>query len=63
MKSKNSLAGYQHERGTITDNHLQALVTDKLFRSRVEQNIKGKGSYRRNVKHRRQDEFSLKIAA
>jgi alternative ribosome-rescue factor len=63
MKSKTSHASYQHQRGTITDNHLQALVTDKLFRSRVEQNTKGKGSYRRNAKHRRQDEFSLKIAA
>ena len=63
MKSKTSQASYQHQRGTIADNHLQALVTDKLFRSRVEQNIKGKGSYRRNAKHRRQDEFSLKIAA
>ncbi len=63
MKSKTSHASYQHQRGTITDNHLQALVTDKLFRSRVEQNIKAKGSYSRNAKHRRQDEFSLKIAA
>ncbi len=63
MKSKTSHTGYQHHRGAITDNHLQALVTDKLFRSRVEENIKGKGSYRRHAKHRRQDEFSLKIAA
>ena len=44
MKSKTSHTGYQHQRGAITDNHLQALVTDKLFRSRVEENIKGKGS-------------------
>ncbi len=63
MKSKTSHTGYQHQRGAITDNHLQALVTDKLFRSRVEENIKGKGSYRRHAKHRRQDEFRLKIAA
>ena len=63
MKSKTSHTGYQHQRGAITDNHFQALVTDKLFRSRVEENIKGKGSYRRHAKHRRQDEFSLKIAA
>ena len=63
MKSKTSHTGDQHQRGAITDNHLQALVTDKLFRSRVEENIKGKGSYRRHAKHRRQDEFSLKIAA
>ncbi|WP_024873501.1 alternative ribosome-rescue factor A [Tolumonas lignilytica] len=63
MKSKTSQAAYQHQRGTITDNHLHALVTDKLFRSRTEENVKGKGSYRRHPKHRRQDEFSLKIAA
>ncbi|MBB6054834.1 MAG: alternative ribosome-rescue factor A [Gammaproteobacteria bacterium] len=63
MKTKTSLTGYQHQRGAIADNHLQALVTDKLFRSRVEQNIKGKGSYRRHAKHRRQDESGLKIAA
>jgi alternative ribosome-rescue factor len=63
MKSKTSQSSYLHQRGTITDNHLQALVTDKLFRSRIEQNMKGKGSYRRNAKYRHQDEFSLKIAA
>ena len=37
-------AGYAHRRGEIKDNHLQALLTDPLFRSRVEQNKKGKGS-------------------
>lgn len=42
---------YQHQLGTIADNHLQALVRDPLFRCRVEQNKKGKGSYRRRGKH------------
>ncbi|HGY1014447.1 TPA: alternative ribosome-rescue factor A [Aeromonas salmonicida subsp. smithia] len=44
-------AGYAHRRGEIKDNHLQALLTDPLFRSRVEQNKKGKGSYQRKAKH------------
>ena len=38
---------YQHGRGEIQDNALQALVTSPLFRQRVERNKKGKGSYRR----------------
>jgi len=43
---------HQHGRGQVTDNALAALVTDPLFRSRVEQNHKGKGSYRRHAKHK-----------
>lgn len=43
--------GYAHRRGEIKENHLQALLTDPLFRSRVEQNRKGKGSYQRKAKH------------
>ncbi|WP_339011044.1 ribosome alternative rescue factor ArfA [Aeromonas popoffii] len=42
---------YAHRRGEIKDNHLQALLTDPLFRSRVEQNKKGKGSYQRKAKY------------
>ncbi|MBL0457538.1 ribosome alternative rescue factor ArfA [Aeromonas enteropelogenes] len=45
--------GYAHRRGEIKENHLQALLTDPLFRSRVEQNRKGKGSYQRKAKHAR----------
>ncbi|MFD2178117.1 ribosome alternative rescue factor ArfA [Veronia pacifica] len=38
---------YQHHRGEIKDNALKALVTDRLFRVRVEKPKKGKGSYSR----------------
>ncbi|MCR6554080.1 ribosome alternative rescue factor ArfA [Aeromonas sp. CPF2-S1] len=40
----------EHQRGIIQDNHLKALVTSPLFRSRVERNKKGKGSYQRKAK-------------
>ncbi|GAA4492991.1 ribosome alternative rescue factor ArfA [Pseudaeromonas paramecii] len=43
---------HQHQRGEIADNALAALVTDPLFRNRIEQNRKGKGSYRRHAKHK-----------
>lgn len=44
---------YAHGRGQIRESAVKALVTDKLFRSRVERNRKGKGSYQRNAKHRK----------
>ncbi|RXJ74668.1 ribosome alternative rescue factor ArfA [Veronia nyctiphanis] len=43
---------YQHQRGEIKDNALKALVTDKLFRARVERPKKGKGSYSRKGRSR-----------
>jgi alternative ribosome-rescue factor len=42
---------YAHQRGEIKDNHLHALLSDPLFRSRVEPSKKGKGSYQRKAKH------------
>ncbi|GKX64637.1 alternative ribosome-rescue factor A [Pragia fontium] len=45
------MAKYQHQKGTIQDNALQALLHDPLFRQRVEKNVKGKGSYQRKAKH------------
>lgn len=42
---------YQHQRGEIQESAMKALVTDKLFRARVERNRKGKGSYQRKAKH------------
>ncbi|GJJ80163.1 alternative ribosome-rescue factor A [Pasteurella canis] len=42
---------YQHHRGVIRDNALQALLHDPLFRQRVERKKKGKGSYQRKAKH------------
>ncbi|MBK5074397.1 ribosome alternative rescue factor ArfA [Budviciaceae bacterium CWB-B4] len=45
------MAKYQHQKGTIQDNALQALLHDPLFRQRIEKNVKGKGSYQRKPKH------------
>ena len=42
---------YQHQRGVIKENAIQALLHDKLFRQRIERNKKGKGSYQRQAKH------------
>ncbi|QUG74082.1 ribosome alternative rescue factor ArfA [Erwinia sp. E602] len=42
---------YQHKKGIIRDNALEALLHDPLFKIRVEENQKGKGSYRRKAKH------------
>lgn len=45
------MSQYQHKKGIIKDNAIEALLHDPLFRQRVEQNKKGKGSYQRNTKH------------
>ena len=45
------MSKYQHKRRIIKDNAIEALLHDPLFRQRVEQNKKGKGSYQRNTKH------------
>ncbi|WP_434312928.1 alternative ribosome-rescue factor A [Haemophilus influenzae] len=42
---------YQHTRGVIKDNAVMALLSDKLFRQRVEKKRKGKGSYQRKTKY------------
>ena len=42
---------YRHQKGVIRDNALEALLSDPLFKPRVEINVKGKGSYRRKDKH------------
>lgn len=42
-----------HGRGVIKDNALAALVTSKVYKSKVEPPKKGKGSqYNRKVKHK-----------
>lgn len=46
---------YAHGRGEIQESAVKALVTDKLFRTRVERKRKGKGSYQRNAKHRKSE--------
>lgn len=45
------MSNYKHQRGTIQDNALQALLRDPLFKQRIEKNQKGKGSYRRKEKN------------
>jgi len=44
------MSKYQHTRGQIRDNAIEALLHDPLFRQRVEQNKKGKGSFKRKAK-------------
>ena len=44
------MSQYQHKKGVIQDNAVQALLHDPLFRQRVEKNLKGKGSYSRKDK-------------
>ena len=45
------MSNYQHRKGQIIDNALEALLHDPLFRQRIEQKKKGKGSYQRKEKH------------
>lgn len=42
---------HEHNRGTIKESIVKAMVTSTLYRLRTEQNDKGKGSYRRKAKH------------
>lgn len=50
MEEQTAVA-YQHQRGVIKDNAIQALLHDRLFRQRIEKKRKGKGSYQRKAKH------------
>lgn len=45
------MSNYQHKKGKIRHNALEALLHDPLFHQRVEKAEKGKGSYRRKEKH------------
>ncbi|MCC5450561.1 ribosome alternative rescue factor ArfA [Rheinheimera sp. UJ51] len=49
----------EHGRGEIRDNALKALVTSKLFQTRVVKAKKGKGSY--NRKGRNSQDYALVI--
>jgi alternative ribosome-rescue factor len=50
------MSHYQHRKGTINDNALEALLHDPLYRQRIERNHKGKGSYRRKEKHAKREQ-------
>lgn len=43
---------YAHQRGRIKESAVKAMVTDPLFRHKIEKNRKGKGSYRRHEKYK-----------
>ncbi|WMY74782.1 alternative ribosome-rescue factor A [Buttiauxella selenatireducens] len=51
------MSKYQHKKGTIKDNAIEALLHDPLFRQRVEKNKKGKGSYQRTAKYGKKDNW------
>jgi len=51
LNTGESMSHYQHKKGQINDNAIEALLHDPLFRQRIEKNKKGKGSYLRKTKH------------
>ncbi len=48
-------------RGVIQDNAYAALVTSKLFKSKVEKAKKGKGSFTRKVKHAGREPYLIAV--
>jgi alternative ribosome-rescue factor len=54
-------AATEHGRGEIRDNAIKALVTSKLFQTRVVKAKKGKGSY--NRKGRNSKDYALVVLA
>lgn len=57
------MSRYQHTKGQINDNAIEALLHDPLFRQRVEKNKKGKGSYLRKNKHAKKRAFRRPVAS
>lgn len=55
------MSRYQHTKGQIKDNAIEALLYDPLFRQRVEKNKKGKGSYQRKEKHAGREASGKKV--
>lgn len=49
------MSKYLHKKGLIKVNALAALMSDPLFKQRIEKNVKGKGSYSRKIKHNKQN--------
>lgn len=50
--SKSKKMSVETGRGTVNHNALAALVTSRIFRPQVVSAKKGKGSYKRNGKHK-----------
>lgn len=46
-------------RGAIKDNALKAVVTSKLFTTRIVQAKKGKGCFQRKEKHKGRESYSI----
>ncbi|SFD19848.1 alternative ribosome rescue factor ArfA [Pseudoalteromonas denitrificans] len=46
-------------KGTIKDNYLAALVTSKVFQTKVVNAKKGKGSYKRKEKHKGRESYLI----
>ncbi|WP_299020063.1 alternative ribosome-rescue factor A [uncultured Photobacterium sp.] len=55
----NQLIETEHGRGTIRDNALKAVVTSKMFSTRVVKAKKGKGSFQRKGKHAGRESYSM----
>ena len=51
----NTVKMYKHNKGTIKESAIKALVRDPLFSARVEKPKKGKGSYSRKNQKRNWD--------
>ncbi|ELR67934.1 Hypothetical protein C942_00242 [Photobacterium marinum] len=49
----------EHGRGTIRDNALKAVVTSKVFATRVVKAKKGKGSFKRKGKYAGRESYSI----
>lgn len=45
------VTSYRHQKGTVKDNAIFALLHDSLFYQRIERKQKGKGSYQRKPKY------------
>ncbi|MGV7091049.1 alternative ribosome-rescue factor A [Siccibacter turicensis] len=54
------MSRYQHTKGKINNNAIEALLHDPLFRQRVEKNQKGKGSFQRKGKHAKQQNWEAR---
>lgn len=49
----------EFDRGPIKDNFLAAIVTSKVYKMQVVKNKKGKGSFKRNFKHKGQESYLI----
>lgn len=54
----NNATEVEFGRGQIKDNALKAIVTSCLFKAKVGKAKKGKGSFRRNMKHKGREPYS-----